>query len=204
MIRTLLKHIGQYRKYAILTPVLTACEVLMEILIPYVTAMIIDRGISQGNMANIFLYGGIMVVLAFISLFFGVKAGKTAAVASTGFSTNLRDAMYTNIQSFSFSNIDKFTSAGLVTRMTTDVTSIQNAFQMVMRIAVRAPLMLILSMIMCFMINVRLTLIFLAGLVILGIGLFILVNDLLEVKGERILEKHRLAARIQVSVIFHE
>ena len=176
MIRTLLKHIGQYRKYAILTPVLTACEVLMEILIPYVTAMIIDKGISQGNMANIFLYGGIMVVLAFISLFFGVKAGKTAAVASTGFSTNLRDAMYTNIQSFSFSNIDKFTSAGLVTRMTTDVTSIQNAFQMVMRIAVRAPLMLILSMIMCFMINVRLTLIFLAGLVILGIGLFTIMR----------------------------
>ena len=176
MIRTLLKHIGQYRKYAILTPVLTACEVLMEILIPYVTAMIIDKGISQGNMGNIFLYGGIMVVLAFISLFFGVKAGKTAAVASTGFSTNLRDAMYTNIQSFSFSNIDKFTSAGLVTRMTTDVTSIQNAFQMVMRIAVRAPLMLILSMIMCFMINVRLTLIFLAGLVILGIGLFTIMR----------------------------
>ncbi|MDT3389697.1 MAG: ABC transporter ATP-binding protein/permease [bacterium] len=176
MIRTLLKHIGQYRKYAILTPVLTACEVLMEILIPYVTAMIIDKGISQGNMANIFLYGGIMVVLAFISLFFGVKAGKTAAVASTGFSTNLRDAMYTNIQSFSFSNIDKFTSAGLVTRMTTDITSIQNAFQMVMRIAVRAPLMLILSMIMCFMINVRLTLIFLAGLVILGIGLFTIMR----------------------------
>lgn len=171
MIRTLLKHIGKYKKYAILTPVLTACEVLMEILIPYVTAMIIDRGISQGNMANVFLYGGIMVVLAFISLFFGVKAGQTAAVASTGFSTNLREAMYTNIQTFSFSNIDKFTSAGLVTRMTTDVTSIQNAFQMVMRIAVRAPLMLILSMVMCFTINVRLTLIFLVGLVVLGIGL---------------------------------
>ena len=171
MIRTLLKHIGKYKKYAILTPVLTACEVLMEILIPYVTAMIIDRGISQGNMANVFLYGGIMVVLAFISLFFGVKAGQTAAVASTGFSTNLREAMYTNIQTFSFSNIDKFTSAGLVTRMTTDVSSIQNAFQMVMRIAVRAPLMLILSMVMCFTINVRLTLIFLAGLVVLGIGL---------------------------------
>ena len=176
MIRTLLKHIGQYRKYAILTPVLTACEVLMEILIPYVTAMIIDKGISQGNMANIFLYGGIMVVLAFISLFFGVRAGKTAAVASTGFSTNLRDAMYSNIQTFSFSNIDKFTSAGLVTRMTTDVTSIQNAFQMTMRIAVRAPLMLILSMVMCFTINVRLTLIFLVGLVVLGIGLFTIMR----------------------------
>ena len=172
MLRTILKNIGQYRKYAILTPVLTACEVFMEILIPFVTAMIIDRGISAGNMGNILLYGGIMLVLAFISLFFGVKAGQTAAVASTGFAANLRDAMYTRIQTFSFSNIDRFSTAGLVTRMTTDVTSIENAFQMTMRIAVRAPLMLILSMVMCFMINVKLTLVFLAALVVLAIGLF--------------------------------
>ena len=172
MLKTILKNIGQYRKYAILTPVLTACEVMMEILIPFVTAMIIDKGISAGHIGNIFLYGGIMLVLAFISLFFGVKAGRTAAVASTGFASNLRDAMYDKIQAFSFSNIDRFSTAGLVTRMTTDVTSIENAFQMMIRIAVRAPLMLILSMTMCFMINVRLTLIFLAALVVLAIGLF--------------------------------
>ena len=124
MVRTLLKHIGQYKKYAIMTPILTAGEVFMEILIPYVTAMIIDRGIQEGNLANIFLYGGIMLVLAFVSLFFGVKAGRTAAVAATGFSTNLREAIYRNIQTFSFSNIDKFSTAGLVTRMTTDVTNV--------------------------------------------------------------------------------
>jgi len=181
MLKTLLKHIGKYKKHAILTPILTACEVLMEILIPFVTAMIIDKGISQGNLRNIFLYGGIMLALAFISLFFGVKAGKTAATASTGFSTNLRDAMYTNIQSFSFSNIDKFTTAGLVTRMTTDVTSIQNAFQMTMRIAVRAPLMLVLSIVMCFMINVKLTLVFLAGLVVLAIGISLIMSNVIPV-----------------------
>ena len=170
MLRTILKHIGEYKKYAIMTPILTACEVLMEILIPFVTAMIIDRGISAGNIGNIFLYGGIMLALAFISMFFGIKAGQTAAVASTGFASNLRDSMYEKIQSFSFSNIDRFSTAGLVTRMTTDVTSIENAFQMTMRIAVRAPLMLVLSMIMSFMINVRLTLIFLVALLVLAIA----------------------------------
>ena len=170
MLRTILKHIGEYKKYAIMTPILTACEVMMEILIPFVTAMIIDRGISAGNIGNIFLYGGIMLALAFISLFFGIKAGQTAAVASTGFASNLRDSMYEKIQSFSFSNIDRFSTAGLVTRMTTDVTSIENAFQMTMRIAVRAPLMLVLSMIMSFMINVRLTLIFLVALLVLAVA----------------------------------
>ncbi|MBQ7509124.1 MAG: ABC transporter ATP-binding protein, partial [Spirochaetales bacterium] len=181
MIKTLLGKIGQYRKYAILTPVLTAGEVMMEILIPFVTAMIIGKGISQGNMGNIFLYGGIMLALAFISLFFGIKAGQTAAIASTGFSTNLRAAMYRNIQTFSFSNIDRFSTAGLVTRMTTDVTSIQNAFQMTMRIAVRAPLMLILSMVMCFSINVRLTLIFLGAMVVLTIAIIIVMRSVMPV-----------------------
>ena len=181
MIKTLLTQIGQYRKYAILTPVLTAGEVFMEILLPYVTAMIIDRGISQGNMKNIFIYGGIMLGLAFISLFFGIQAGRTASTAATGFSTNLRDSMYRRIQSFSFSNIDRFSTAGLVTRMTTDVTNVQNAFQMTMRIAVRAPLMLVLSVVMCFTINVRLTLIFLAALVVLAIGLFSIMRMVLPI-----------------------
>ncbi len=189
MLKTLMKHLGEYKKYAILTPLFTAAEVLMEILIPFVTAMIIDRGISQGNIGNIFIYGGIMLALAFVSLFFGVKAGKTAATASTGFSTNLRDAMYRNIQTFSFSNIDKFTTAGLVTRMTTDVTSIQNSFQMTMRIAVRAPLMLILSIVMCFMINVRLTLIFMAGLVVLAIGVALIMSKVIPI-FKRMFEKY--------------
>ena len=200
MIKTLLKHIGQYKKYAILTPILTAGEVLMEILIPYVTAMIIDRGISEGNLSNIFLYGGIMLTLAFISLFFGVKAGKTAAVAATGFSTNLREAIYRNIQTFSFSNIDKFSTAGLVTRMTTDVTNVQNSFQMTMRIAVRAPIMMILSIVMCFLINVKLTLIFMIGLVILGIGLFTIMHLVMPV-FKKLFEKYDdLNASVQENV----
>ena len=137
MLKTLAKHIGQYKKYAILTPILTAGEVLMEILIPFVTAMIIDRGIQAGSIRNTLLYGAIMLALAFVSLYLGISAGKSAAKASTGFSTNLRQSIFENIQTFSFSNIDKFSTAGLVTRMTTDVTSIQNAFQVTMRIAVR-------------------------------------------------------------------
>ena len=168
MIKTLSGCIGQYKRESILTPLFTALEVFMEILIPFITASIIDKGIQAQNMSMVLLYGGIMIVCAFLSLFFGIEAGRYASTASTGFACNLRDAMYENIQSFSFSNIDKFSTAGLVTRMTTDVTNLQNAYQMLMRIAVRAPLMLICSMIMCFVINVELSLVFLAALVLLG------------------------------------
>lgn len=171
MIKTLSGCIGQYKRESILTPLFTALEVFMEILIPFITASIIDEGIQAQNMSMVLLYGGIMIACAFLSLFFGVEAGRYASTASTGFACNLRDAMYENIQSFSFSNIDKFSTAGLVTRMTTDVTNLQNAYQMLMRIAVRAPLMLICSMIMCFVINVELSLVFLAALVLLGIVL---------------------------------
>lgn len=171
MIKTLSGCIGQYKRESILTPLFTALEVFMEILIPFITASIIDKGIQAQNMSMVLLYGGIMIACAFLSLFFGVEAGRYASTASTGFACNLRDAMYENIQSFSFSNIDKFSTAGLVTRMTTDVTNLQNAYQMLIRIAVRAPLMLICSMIMCFVINVELSLVFLAALVLLGIVL---------------------------------
>ena len=171
MIKTLSGCIGQYKRESILTPLFTALEVFMEILIPFITASIIDKGIQAQNLSMVLLYGGIMIACAFLSLFFGVEAGRYASTASTGFACNLRDAMYENIQSFSFSNIDKFSTAGLVTRMTTDVTNLQNAYQMLMRIAVRAPLMLICSMIMCFVINVELSLVFLAALVLLGIVL---------------------------------
>lgn len=171
MIKTLSGCIGQYKRESVLTPIFTALEVFMEILIPFITASIIDKGIQAQNMSMVLLYGGIMIACAFLSLFFGVEAGRYASTASTGFACNLRDAMYENIQSFSFSNIDKFSTAGLVTRMTTDVTNLQNAYQMLMRIAVRAPLMLICSMIMCFVINVELSLVFLAALVLLGIVL---------------------------------
>ena len=171
MIKTLMKQIGQYKKDSILAPVYAAAEVIMEILIPFVTAAIIDEGIQAGNMQKVLEYGAVMIVLALLSLFFGIQAGKKAASASTGFACNLRESMYKNIQTFSFSNIDKFSTAGLVTRMTTDVTNLQNAFQMIIRIAVRAPMTMICSMVMCFVISVRLSLIFLVALVVLAIAL---------------------------------
>lgn len=168
--------IKQYKKDTILTPIFTALEVLFEVIIPLITAKLIDDGISAGNMSAVVKYGVIMVIVAFLSLGSGVLAGKYAATASTGFACNLRHAMYDNIQRFSFSNIDKFSTAGLITRMTTDVTNIQNAFQMLIRIAVRAPFTLICSLIMCIAINGELSLIFLAALVILGVALFLIIG----------------------------
>lgn len=139
MIKTLLAQLKQYRSASILAPVFTVGEVLMEVLIPFVTASIIDKGIEAGNIQQVYFYGGIMLAMAFLSLAFGVLAGKYAAKASSGFACNLRDGIYEKVQSFAFSNIDKYSTAGLVTRMTTDVTNLQNAYQMILRIAVRAP-----------------------------------------------------------------
>ena len=136
MLKTLAAQIKQYKRSTLLTPLFTVLEVVMEVLIPFVTAAIIDKGINAGDISKVYIYGGIMLVMAFMSLTFGVLAGKFAANASAGFACNLREAMFTNIQQFSFSNIDKFSTAGLVTRMTTDVTNLQNAFQMIIRIAV--------------------------------------------------------------------
>lgn len=176
MVKTLSRYIGKYKKDSILAPIFTALEVFMEILIPFVMASIIDEGIQAENMKAVIFYGVITLILAFLGLFFGVEAGKYAASASSGFAYNLRDGMYTNIQTFSFSNIDKYSTAGLVTRMTTDVTNIQNAYQMILRVAVRAPLMLIISMIMCFFINVKLSLVFLVALVVLAAVLFFVIH----------------------------
>ena len=149
--RTILGQIKQYKKDSILTPLFTALEVIMEVMLPFVTALIIDEGIQEGNMGKVYTYGGIMVVMALVSLMAGALAGKYAASASSGLACNLRKGIYDKIQTFSFSNIDKFSTAGLVTRMTTDVTNIQNAYQMCIRIAVRSPLMLVCSMVMSFM-----------------------------------------------------
>lgn len=168
MIKTLTKQIKQYKKDTILTPIFTALEVVMEVLIPYITARIIDYGINGHSMANVWKYGGIMVAMALLSLCFGALSGIFASRASTGFARNLRQSMFENVQTFSFSNIDKFSTAGLVTRMTTDVTNVQNAYQMIIRIAVRAPLMLIISFVMCAVINTRISLIFLVVLAFLA------------------------------------
>ena len=168
MLKTLAGQIKQYKLVTILTPVFMVGEVAMEVMIPYITARIIDLGINAGSMQNILHYGGIMLVMAFASLFFGVMSGTCAAKASSGFACNLRDTMYEKIQSFSFSNIDKFSTAGLVTRLTTDVTNLQNAFQMLIRIAVRAPLTLITSVVMCLIISPQISLIFLVAVAILA------------------------------------
>lgn len=200
MLKTLAKEIRQYKKATILAPVFTALEVLMEILIPFVTASIIDQGIEAGNMQKVYLYGGIMLVFAVISLFCGVMAGRYAASASSGYACNLRDAMYANIQKYSFSNIDKYSTAGLVTRMTTDVTNVQNAYQMILRIASRAPLMLICSMVMCFVINVRLSLIFLAALIFLGCALAFIMSRTLPVFQEVFSRYDDLNASVQENV----
>ena len=200
MIKTLLGQVGEYKKDSILTPVFTAAEVFMEILIPFVTAKIIDEGINGQDMSKVYMHGGIMLVLAFLSLFFGVMAGKFAASASTGFACNLREGMYRNVQEFSFTNIDKFSTASLITRMTTDVTNVQNAYQMLIRIAVRAPLMLICSMIMCFTINVELSLIFVAALVVLAFGLFFIIFKVTPIFDEVFRNYDNLNASVQENV----
>ena len=176
IIQVLSGQIRQYKRSTILTPVFTLLEVLMEILIPFVTASLIDQGIQAGNMERIIHYGLIMLLMAFASLLFGILGGVFASDASSGFAANLRDSMYANIQNFSFSNIDKYSTAGLVTRMTTDVTNLQNAFMMIIRIAVRAPLMMIIALVMCVVISPKISLIFLGALVILGVFLFIIIG----------------------------
>ena len=141
---------------------MTALEVVMEVLLPFITARIIDDGLSESNMPVVYRYGIIMIIMAFLSLLFGALAGKFAASASAGLSANLREAIYANIQTFSFSNIDKFSVPGLVTRMTTDITNVQHlAFMMTIRVAVRSPLMFIFSYAMCIYINLRMSLMFL-------------------------------------------
>ncbi len=200
MIKTLAAQIKQYKKSTLLTPLFTVLEVVMEVLIPFVTASIIDKGINAGDISKVYIYGGIMLVMAFMSLAFGVLAGKYAANASAGFACNLRDAMFANIQNFSFSNIDKFSTAGLVTRMTTDVTNLQNAFQMIIRIAVRAPIMLISSMIMCFVINAKISLIFLGALVVLGIVLVLIVKNATKVFDQVFPKYDDLNASVQENI----
>ncbi|MBR7018529.1 MAG: ABC transporter ATP-binding protein [Prevotella sp.] len=176
MVKKLIQQVRQFRTASILTPIFTALEVVMGVLIPYVTSWIIDRGIMAGDMNKVYLFGALMLVMAFFSMLFGILSGRFSAYASSGFAYNLRNAMYENIQTFSFSNIDKYSSAGLITRMTTDVQSLQQAFQMLMRISVRAPLNLVFSVFMCMFINLKMSAIFLVALVILGTALYFIIS----------------------------
>ena len=176
MLKTLAAQIKQYKKSTILTPIFAALEVVMEVLIPMAMARLVKYGIEGGDTGAIYRYGFLMMAMAMLSLVFGSVCAHTASHASTGFAANLRDGMYRNIQRFSFANIDKYSTAGLVTRMTTDVTNVQNAFQMITRIAVRSPLTLIFSMIVAFVINPGLAGVFLIPLVLLGVVLGLIIK----------------------------
>ena len=176
MIKTLAKSIREYKKQTILTPILVALEVIMEILIPFVMAKLVDYGIYGNNLPLIYKLGLLLLVLVTFSLIFGALAGKFAATASTGFAKNLRHDMYYKVQDYSFENIDKFSTASIITRMTTDVTHVQQSYQMLTRITFRAPLTLIFAFIMSFTINVKLSLIFLALAPVLAIGLYFIAT----------------------------
>ena len=176
MLKKLLKNVGEYKKETILTPILVILEVATEVIIPLLMAKIVDVGLANGDIAYVVKIGIVMLISSFLALYFGITSGKTAAKASTGFAKNLRKAMYDKIQTYSFSNIDKFSTSGLVTRLTTDVTNVQNAYQMCIRVLVRAPIMLISALIMSFYINAELAVIFLGAIVFLGLILYLIMT----------------------------
>ena len=171
MLKTIIAQVKQYKAASIAAVACTMLEVFMEVSVPYLMSKIIDLGIQQGNVNNVIRYGGMMLVAVVLSLMLGIVGGRLAAYASTGVACNLRDALFENIQTFSFSNIDKFSTAGLVTRLTTDVMNIQNAYQMVIRMCVRAPITLISALFMAFMINARISMIFVVAIIFLVICL---------------------------------
>lgn len=176
MVRKLLKSVREYKKHSILAPVFVIFEVIMEVVIPLLMANLIDFGIDDGNLEYIVKMGVVLVVFALISLIFGILSGRSAAIASAGFAKNLRKDMYYKVQNFSFSNIDKFSTASIVTRLTTDVTNVQNAYMMIIRVAVRAPIMLICALVLAFNVNASMALIFLCIVPILAVGLFFIMS----------------------------
>ena len=198
--KQVLQQLGRYRKDTFLCIAMAALEVLMEILMPFITAILIDRGLEAANLSVVYRCGILMVALALLSLAFGALAGKCAASASAGLSANLRQAIYNNIQTFSFSNIDKFSVPDLVTRMTTDITNVQNAFMMVIRIAVRAPLMLVFSYIMCLLISPRMSLMFLIAVVFLVVVLGTIMVVTLKIFNQVFQKYDDLNASVQENV----
>lgn len=176
MIKTLGAQIKEFKKASLVTPVFMIAEVIMETIIPLLMASIIDDGVNKGDMKHIYMIGGLMILVALLSLTFGIGGGVFGAKASTGFARNLRKAMYEKIQTFSFANIDKFSTSGLVTRLTTDVTNIQNAYQMILRMCMRAPISLICAMAMSFYISARLASVYLVAVIVLGAILAVIVS----------------------------
>ena len=176
MIKKLLANVGQYKKDSLLTPVFVAGEVALDVIMPLIMAMMIDQGVEKSNTSVILKLGALLFLCALIALIFGALGGRTAAIASAGFARNLRHNLFSRIQDFSFSNIDRFSTSSLITRLTTDVTNVQNAYQMIIRILVRSPLILIFSLIMVSLINPQLMLIYLVVLPFLAIGLAIVIH----------------------------
>ncbi len=200
MIKKLASYVKQYKRSAILTPLCAAGEVVMEVLIPLTMAQMINKGIEGQSMPELIKYGLLMMVLSLVSLFFGVACAHLASHASSGFGANLRNAMYTNVQRFSFSNIDKFSSAGLVTRMTTDVMNIQNTFQMITRIAVRSPLSLLFSLVAAIVISPKLSVIFLVAIVVLAVCLSFIIRAASKLFGQVFKKYDALNASVQENV----
>lgn len=200
MIKRLAKQIKEYKSASLVTPIFMILEVAMEMVIPLLMASIIDDGVQAGDMKHIFAIGCYMILAAIVGLFAGVMGGKYGAKASTGFARNLREAMYENIQTFSFSNIDKFSTAGLVTRMTTDVTNIQNAYQMLLRMCFRAPVSLICAMLMAFLINARVASIYLVAVVFLGIVIIFIMRAVSKYFSEVFKKYDDLNASVQENV----
>ena len=198
--KTIVQQLGRYRRDTVFCITLTALEVVMEILLPFITALIIDQGLEQANLPVVYRYGALMVIMALLSLAFGALAGKFAASASAGLAANLRESIYNNIQTFSFSNIDKFSVPGLVTHMTTDITNVQNAFMMVIRIAVRAPLLLVFSYIMCILISPKLSLTFLIAVVFLVVVLGAIMAAAMKIFNQVFRKYDDLNASVQENI----
>ena len=200
MMKTLAAHIGEYKKASIITPVFMILEVVFETLIPFLMASIIDDGVEAGNMYHIYMVGAFMIGAALCGLYSGVMGGKYGARASTGFARNLRQAMFDNIQTFSFASLDKFSTAGLVTRLTTDVTNMQMAYQMTLRMCFRAPVSMICAMAMAFMINARLASVYLVAVVLLGIVLALIIRGAMRYFQEAFPKYDELNASVQENV----
>jgi len=200
MLKTLALQLKQYKKQAIITPVFSMMEAVMDTMIPFIMAWIIDEGIEKGNMGAIYKYGALIVVCAGFGLFFGAAAGRLSARVTTGFAANLREAMFRNIQTFSFSNIDKFSTAGLVTRLTTDVSNLQQSLQMMIRMCVRVPVNLICALVMAFIISPRLSSIFLVAMVFLLAALGLIIGTVTKIFDQVFKKYDALNASVQENI----
>ena len=181
MIKRLLQEVKEYKKASIIAPIVMGVEVTMELMLPLLMGLIIDQGVNKGDMKAVFTYGALMVLAALIALGLGIINGNYAAYASAGLVKNIRSSMFRNIQNFSFENMDKFSTSGLVTRMMTDVTNVQNSYQMALRMMVRAPMMLIVAMAMTFYINSKLAVVFLVAALFMGLILNFLIVKLMKI-----------------------